>query len=124
VNYHNDNRAPLLFISGTQDHLMPPSIQRSNAKHYKSNTITEIKEFDGPHLLPAQDGWEDDSRHHAHRRADRADRGRRVAAAHRPDLRLPRPQVHLRVGVGVPETARAGNPARRHRADRRGAAQP
>ena len=58
VNYHNDKRAPLLFISGTQDHLMPPSIQRSNAKHYKSDTITEIKEFDGPHLLPAQDGWE------------------------------------------------------------------
>ena len=59
MNYHNDNRAPLLFISGTQDHLMPPSIQRSNAKHYKSNTITEIKEFDGPHLLPAQDGWDE-----------------------------------------------------------------
>ena len=58
VDYHNDKRAPLLFISGTQDHLMPPSIQRSNAKHYKSDTVTEIKEFDGPHLLPAQDGWE------------------------------------------------------------------
>lgn len=58
VNYHNDKRAPLLFISGTQDHLMPPSIQRSNAKHYKSATITEIKEFAGPHLLPAQEGWE------------------------------------------------------------------
>ena len=36
VNYHNDDRAPLLFISGTHDHLMPPSVQRSNAKHYKS----------------------------------------------------------------------------------------
>ena len=58
MNYHNDNRAPLLFISGSEDHLMPPSIQRSNLKHYKSNTVTEIKEFDGPHLLPAQDGWE------------------------------------------------------------------
>ena len=41
-----------------QDHLMPPSIQRSNAKHYKSATITEIKEFAGPHLLPSQEGWE------------------------------------------------------------------
>ena len=58
VDYHNDKRAPLLFISGSADHLMPPSIQRSNAKHYKSNTITEVKEFEGPHLLPAQDGWE------------------------------------------------------------------
>ena len=40
VNYDNDQRAPLLFISGTQDHLMPPSVQRSNAKHYTSNTVT------------------------------------------------------------------------------------
>ena len=58
VDYHNNDRAPLLFISGSKDHLMPPSIQRSNAKHYKSATITEVKEFDGPHLLPAQDGWQ------------------------------------------------------------------
>jgi pimeloyl-ACP methyl ester carboxylesterase len=59
VNYKNDDRAPLLFISGSEDHLMPPSIQRSNAKHYKSNTVTEVKEFEGPHLLPAKDGWEE-----------------------------------------------------------------
>src|SRR3954447_25312223 len=59
VDYDNDERAPLLFISGSEDHLMPPSLQRSNAKHYKSNTITEVKEFEGPHLLPAWPGWED-----------------------------------------------------------------
>jgi pimeloyl-ACP methyl ester carboxylesterase len=59
VDYHNDQRAPLLFISGSDDHLMPPSIQQSNAKHYKSNTITEVKEFSGPHLLPAAPGWEE-----------------------------------------------------------------
>jgi pimeloyl-ACP methyl ester carboxylesterase len=59
VDYRNDDRAPLLFISGSDDHLMPPSIQRSNAKHYKSETITEIKEFEGPHLLPSKDGWEE-----------------------------------------------------------------
>jgi pimeloyl-ACP methyl ester carboxylesterase len=58
VDYDNDDRAPLLFISGSDDHLMPPSLQESNAKHYKSNTITEVKEFDGPHLLPAWPGWE------------------------------------------------------------------
>ena len=33
VDYKNPTRAPLLFISGGEDHLMPPSIQRSNAKH-------------------------------------------------------------------------------------------
>jgi pimeloyl-ACP methyl ester carboxylesterase len=59
VDYHNDDRAPLLFISGDQDHLMPPKIQQSNLKHYKSETVTEIKEFEGPHLLPSKDGWEE-----------------------------------------------------------------
>ena len=63
VNYHNDDRAPLLFISGGEDHLMPPSVQRANAKNYKSkNTLTEVKEFEGfAHFLPAQKGWEHDS---------------------------------------------------------------
>ena len=60
VDYHNDNRPPLLFMSGSEDHLMPPSIQRSNAGHYKSDTLTEIKEFEGfAHLMPAQEGWEE-----------------------------------------------------------------
>ena len=59
VNYSNDDRAPLLFISGSNDHLMPPSIQQSNAKHYKSDTLTEVKEFEGPHLLPSWPGWEE-----------------------------------------------------------------
>ena len=60
VDYNNDARAPLLFISGEEDHLMPPAVQRSNAKHYKSNTITEVKEFAGrAHLMPAQPGWEE-----------------------------------------------------------------
>jgi pimeloyl-ACP methyl ester carboxylesterase len=59
VNYDNDQRAPLLFISGGEDHLMPPSVQRSNAKQYKSNTVTEVKEYPGyAHLLPSQKGWE------------------------------------------------------------------
>jgi pimeloyl-ACP methyl ester carboxylesterase len=60
VDYSNDARAPLLFLSGEHDHIMPPSLQRSNAKHYKSKTITEIKEFPGrAHLMPAEAGWEE-----------------------------------------------------------------
>ncbi|UJA19378.1 alpha/beta hydrolase [Thermoleophilia bacterium SCSIO 60948] len=59
VDYRNDERAPLLFISGSEDHLMPPAIQQSNLKHYKSDTVTEIEEFEGPHLLPAKEGWEE-----------------------------------------------------------------
>jgi alpha-beta hydrolase superfamily lysophospholipase len=59
VDYHNDDRAPLLFVSGSEDHIMPPEVQRSNAKHYKSDTVTEVKLYDGyAHLLPAQAGWE------------------------------------------------------------------
>jgi pimeloyl-ACP methyl ester carboxylesterase len=60
VDYHNDSRAPLLFLSGGEDHLMPPAVQRSNAKHYKSNTVTEVKEYPGKaHLMPAQEGWQE-----------------------------------------------------------------
>jgi pimeloyl-ACP methyl ester carboxylesterase len=59
VDYRNDARVPLLFISGSEDHLMPPKIQQSNLKHYKSTAVTEIKEYEGyAHLLPAQKGWE------------------------------------------------------------------
>jgi pimeloyl-ACP methyl ester carboxylesterase len=55
----NDDRAPLLFISGGEDHLMPPRVQRSNARHHKSSTVTEVKEYPGySHLLTAQKGWE------------------------------------------------------------------
>ena len=61
VDYRNADRVPLLFVSGSEDHIMPPSVQRSNAKHYKAEgTITEVKEYDGKaHLLPAQEGWQE-----------------------------------------------------------------
>jgi pimeloyl-ACP methyl ester carboxylesterase len=60
VNYNNPDRAPLLFIAGTEDNLMPPKVQWSNAKHYTSDTVTEVVEFGGrAHLLPAQEGWEE-----------------------------------------------------------------
>ncbi|MDF1502752.1 alpha/beta hydrolase [Roseisolibacter sp. H3M3-2] len=60
VDYQNASRAPLLFISGGEDHLMPPSVQRSNAKHYTPAVLTEVKEYPGrAHLLPAQPGWEE-----------------------------------------------------------------
>ncbi len=59
VDYKNERRAPLLFVSGSEDHLMPPAIQRSNFKHYKSDAVTEIREYEGyPHLLPMAEGWE------------------------------------------------------------------
>jgi hypothetical protein len=36
VNHKNDSRAPLLFIAGGADNIMPPSVNKSNAKHYRS----------------------------------------------------------------------------------------
>jgi pimeloyl-ACP methyl ester carboxylesterase len=61
VDYGNDDRAPLLFVAGTEDNIMPPKVQWSNAKHYRSErTSTEVVEFGGkPHLLPAAPGWEE-----------------------------------------------------------------
>ena len=35
VDYHNAERAPLLFVAGTEDNIMPPKVQWSNAAHYK-----------------------------------------------------------------------------------------
>ena len=61
VDFKNPNRAPLLFLSGSEDHIMPPSVQASNAKHYKGEgTITEHDTYDGrPHLMVAGPGWEE-----------------------------------------------------------------
>ena len=61
VDYHNAERAPLLFVAGTEDNIMPPKVQWSNAAHYKAEgTLTEVVEFGGkPHLLPAAPGWEE-----------------------------------------------------------------
>ncbi|HEX2302651.1 MAG TPA: alpha/beta hydrolase [Gaiella sp.] len=59
VNYKNDSRAPLLFIAGGADNIMPPSVNRSNAKHYTSNTITDYEEFPGrSHWTCGEPGWE------------------------------------------------------------------
>jgi len=59
VDYNNPNRAPLLFITGGADHIMPPSVNRSNARHYAADTVTEVKEFAGrSHWTCAEPGWE------------------------------------------------------------------
>ena len=35
VDFRNEDRAPLLFIAGGEDNIMPPSVNQSNAKHYR-----------------------------------------------------------------------------------------
>jgi pimeloyl-ACP methyl ester carboxylesterase len=60
VDYDLDDRAPLLFIIGGKDHLMPPSVIRSNAKKYRnSEATTETYEFpDRSHFTGVEPGWE------------------------------------------------------------------
>jgi len=60
VDYSLDERAPLLFIAGNEDHIMPPSVNWSNARHYaKSAARTDYHEFDGrDHFTCGEPGWE------------------------------------------------------------------
>ncbi|PFG41516.1 alpha-beta hydrolase superfamily lysophospholipase [Isoptericola jiangsuensis] len=54
-------RAPLLFIAGELDHIMPPAVNRSNAKHWeRSPSLTEYRELAGrDHWTCAAPGWEE-----------------------------------------------------------------
>ncbi|HEY5854864.1 MAG TPA: alpha/beta fold hydrolase [Aldersonia sp.] len=54
------DRAPLLFIAGGADHIMPPSVNKSNAHHYhKSPAVTDYHEFEGrSHWTCGEPGWE------------------------------------------------------------------
>ena len=149
VDFKNPSRAPLLFLSGSEDHIMPASVQASNAKHYKGEgTITEHETYDGrPHLMVAGPGWEEVADQgarvgprqrgldpeggpgrvlthvghhlHPHRRSDDPPRGGGVADPHRSDLRRRGPEVLLRLGHVVTQDHGTGDPGRRHRADRR-----
>ncbi|MEE3850253.1 alpha/beta hydrolase [Gordonia sp. LSe1-13] len=60
VDYSRDDRAPLLFIAGGADHIMPPSVNKSNARKYrKSKAVTDYHEFPGrSHWTCAEPGWE------------------------------------------------------------------
>ena len=60
VDYTNDKRAPLLFIAGGADHIVPPAVNKSNFGKYTSRAFTEYKEFPGrSHYTVGQPGWED-----------------------------------------------------------------
>jgi pimeloyl-ACP methyl ester carboxylesterase len=59
VDYAAD-RAPLLFIAGGKDHIMPASVNRSNARHYDEGpAFTDYHEFpDRDHWTCGAPGWE------------------------------------------------------------------
>ncbi|WP_231123815.1 alpha/beta fold hydrolase [Nocardioides sambongensis] len=68
------DRAPLLFIAGGKDHIMPPSVNRSNAKHYRhSPAVTDYHEFEErDHWTCGAPGWQEVADHALHWALDHA----------------------------------------------------
>jgi pimeloyl-ACP methyl ester carboxylesterase len=61
IDFGNNERAPLLIISGGQDHVSPPSVNRKMAElQHRSKAITAFQEFAGrSHFILGQPGWEE-----------------------------------------------------------------
>jgi alpha-beta hydrolase superfamily lysophospholipase len=60
VNYRNDDRAPLLFLAGGKDNIMPAAVNKQNAQRYeKSAAHTDYYEFAGrDHYTIGAPDWE------------------------------------------------------------------
>ena len=61
IDFRNKARAPLLFISGEMDVIMPAALNLKNFRKYASSAaVTEFKEFSGrSHYIIAEKGWEE-----------------------------------------------------------------
>jgi pimeloyl-ACP methyl ester carboxylesterase len=61
VDFQNNDRAPLLLVSGGKDHVSPASVVEANFKLYpKTKAVTEYKEFpERTHYTLGQKGWEE-----------------------------------------------------------------
>ena len=57
----NADRAPLLFIAGGEDQIVPAAVNKANAEHYgSSGAHTDYKEFgDRDHYTIGAPGWEE-----------------------------------------------------------------
>lgn len=53
--------APLLFIAGEKDHIMPASLNKRNFKAYKhTGSVTDFKMFEGrSHYICGEENWEE-----------------------------------------------------------------
>ena len=60
VDFHKDDRPPLLVIGNDQDHTIPASVSKEAAKRLgKSRAVVDYKEFAGrPHFTAGAPGWE------------------------------------------------------------------
>ncbi len=62
VDYKRTDRAPLLFIAGSNDHIVPPAINKGNLRKYVKNStaVTDYREFPNrTHHTVGQKGWEE-----------------------------------------------------------------
>jgi pimeloyl-ACP methyl ester carboxylesterase len=59
VDFHKDDRPPLLMLGNDQDHTIPASVTKEAAKRLaKSKAVVDYKEFAGRPHFPAAPGWE------------------------------------------------------------------
>ena len=60
VDFHKDDRPPLLMLGNDQDHTIPASVTKEAAKRLgKSRAVVDYKEFAGrPHFTAGAPGWE------------------------------------------------------------------
>ena len=59
VDFHKDDRPPLLVMGNDQDQTIPASVSREAAKRLgKSKAVVDYKEFAGRPHFPAAPGWE------------------------------------------------------------------
>jgi alpha-beta hydrolase superfamily lysophospholipase len=60
VDFHKDDRAPLLVVGNDQDHTVPASVSKEAAKRLgRSKATVDYKEFAGrPHFTVGAPGWE------------------------------------------------------------------
>jgi pimeloyl-ACP methyl ester carboxylesterase len=61
VDTHNDDRGPLLLISGIEDHTVPDVTTRSTLRQYRHSTaVTELMQFEHRgHSLTIDSGWKE-----------------------------------------------------------------
>jgi len=60
IHFKNATRAPLLFIAGEKDVIMPAALNRKNFQMYRASpAVTAYQEFPGrSHYIIAERGWE------------------------------------------------------------------
>jgi pimeloyl-ACP methyl ester carboxylesterase len=61
VDFHKDERAPLLVMGNDRDHTVPASVSKESAKRLgKSKAVVDYKAFAGrPHFTVGAPGWEE-----------------------------------------------------------------